>query len=279
MSNQAPIGIFDSGIGGLSVLRHICEQLPNESLCYFADSSFAPYGDKTEAEVIQRSLYVAQHLLQLGVKAIVVACNTATTAAIAALRANYPDLILVGVEPGLKPAASLSKTGHVGVLATSRTLASSKYQLLCEQIQQTTQVRFINQACPGLVDLIEQGELDSPAALELLNNYLQPIFQAQADTIVLGCTHYPFVETSIRQIANKTSPHPIQIIDTGLAIAKQLQRLLTQQQLLNQHKTAETLHCITNGAAEKLEFALSHLLKYQPEQYIIQEISCNFPAS
>ena len=275
ISAQSPIGIFDSGIGGLSVLRHIQQQLPNESLCYFADSGFAPYGDKTEAEIMQRTLFAAQHLLQHGVKAIVVACNTATAAAIAMLRSNYPDLILVGVEPGLKPATTLTKTGCVGVLATSRTLSSTKYQLLCQQIQQTTRVRFINQACPGLVTHIEQGELDSPATLALLKNYLQPMLQAQVDTIVLGCTHYPFVEHSIQKIVAQLRKQPVQLVDTGLAIAKQLQRLLHQKQLTNSSPTPMPLQCFTSGARNKLEFALNELLHLEPEHYLIQQIDCN----
>ena len=263
ISAQSPIGIFDSGIGGLSVLRHIQQQLPNEALCYFADSGFAPYGDKTEAEIMQRTLFAAHHLLQHGVKAIVVACNTATAAAIALLRANYPDLILVGVEPGLKPATSITKTD----------------QALCEQIQQTTQVRFINQACPGLVTQIEQGELASETTLTLLKNYLQPMLQEPVDTIVLGCTHYPFVEHSIKTVAAQLRHQPIQLVDTGLAIAKQLQRLLHQQQLNNPDAEQTPLQCFTSSTRDKLEFALRELLHLTPQQYLIQEIDCNLPAS
>lgn len=282
--NAAPIGIFDSGLGGLSVLRHIREQLPNESLCYFADSGFAPYGDKAEDEIMQRSLFAARHLLQQGVKAIVVACNTATTVAIKQLRSHYPELILVGVEPGLKPAANLSKTGCIGVLATSRTLASEKYQRLCEHIQQTMQVRFVNQACPELAAQIEQGELETAATLTLLNNYLQPIFASQADMIVLGCTHYPFVERSIRSIISTESERPIQLVDTGVAIAKQLGRLLEQHQRTNHQQTNAPILCTTTGNLERLKSALTQLLYLQPEHYSahqirMSEIGCNSPLS
>ncbi|MET3108198.1 glutamate racemase [Oxalobacteraceae bacterium GrIS 2.11] len=276
---RSPVGIFDSGVGGLSVLRHIREQLPNESLCYFADSGFAPYGDKPETEIMQRTLFAAQSLLSQGVKAIVVACNTATAAAIALLRSHYPDLILVGVEPGLKPAASLSKTACAGVLATRSTLASAKYQLLCEQVEHSTQVRFIHQACPGLVNQIERGELDSPATLKLLEGYLQPIFDTPADVLVLGCTHYPFVEASIRDIAKRSNKGDIRIIDTGLAIARQLERLLTQHQLLNLNPGSLPITCTTSGQAAQLEFGLTRLLKLQPGEYTIQEIGCNLPLS
>ena len=275
----APIGIFDSGVGGLSVLRHIRAELPHESLCYFADSGFAPYGEKSESEIMQRTLYAAQNLRGQGVKAIVVACNTATAAAIALLRAHYPDLILVGVEPGLKPAASLSRSGYVGVIATTSTLASAKYQLLCDQTQQSSQIRVINQACPGLVTLIEHGELDSATTIELLSNFLQPIFQSPADVLVLGCTHYPFVEATIKLIAARANRPDIQIIDTGSAIAKQLQRLLTQRQLLNQSAQVIPLSCTTSGDSIKLQFALTHLLGLSHEQFTIQEIDCNLPPS
>lgn len=272
-SSQSPIGIFDSGIGGLSVLRHIRELLPNETLCYFADSGFAPYGDKTEEEVMQRTLVVVQQLVQQGVKAIVVACNTATASAMALLRAQYPDLILVGVEPGLKPAANLSKTARIGVLATSRTLASQKYQQLCDQIQQATHAHFINQACPGLVTQIELGEIDGEVTSSLLKKYLQPIFEAKADTIVLGCTHYPFVGNQIKRIASEESQHPIQLIDTGLAIAQQLKRLLTKNQLMNQSKINHPIHYFTSGNMEQLQLALTKLLNFHPNDYSIQKIN------
>jgi len=271
----APIGIFDSGVGGLSVLRHIREQLPHEALCYFADSGYAPYGDKSEQEIMQRTLFAAQHLLAQGVKAIVVACNTATAAAIALLRAHYPELIIIGVEPGLKPAASLSASACVGVLATSSTLASAKYQLLCAQIQQSTQVQFIHQACPGLVNQIEQGELHSAATIALLKTCLQPILSSAADVLVLGCTHYPFVEDCIRSIAEQENKGGIQIIDTGLAIAQQLQRLLTQRQLLNTEITNQPIACTTSGTAAKLAFALTELLQLEPRQFTVREIGCN----
>ena len=282
-SDHAPIGIFDSGIGGLSVLRHIRTKLPSEALYYFADSGFAPDGDKPEHEIMQRTLYAAETLLSHGVKAIVVACNTATAAAITLLRSRYPDLVLVGVEPGLKPAVSLTKTDCVAVFATSSTLASTKYQLLCEQIRQTTHVQLVNQACPGLVNQIELGELESQATNDLLRKYLQPIFTSKADILVLGCTHYPFVESSIREIALSERRETLHIIDTGSAIAKQLKRVLSERSLLNPDSIPvlpqSRIQCITTGEPAKLEFALSHLLKLDPEHYTIQELGCNLPIS
>lgn len=265
-NNQAEIGIFDSGLGGLSVLRHIRAQLPSEALHYFADSGFAPYGDKTEEEVAQRTLLVAHYLVQQGVKAMVVACNTATSVTIQLLRSIYPELILVGVEPGLKPAANISKTGYVGVLATSRTLASQKYQLLAEQIQQESKVRFIHQACPGLATQIERGELEGPTTLQLLNGYLQPILATPADTIVLGCTHYPFLENSIRRLIGNRS---VQLIDTGVAIANQLQRQLTTHRLINLHGAPQPIRYTTSGDTHRFKLALTQLLGEQPENHLI----------
>lgn len=265
----AAIGIFDSGLGGLSVLRHIRKQCPNESLHYFADAGFAPYGDKTEHEIIQRTLFVADYFLKQNIKAMVVACNTATTVAIKQLRAHYPDLILIGVEPGLKPAAKLSKTGCIGVLATSRTLASEKYQQLSQQIQQAMNVCFIHQACPGLVTQIELGDLESQTTLDLLSTYLEPIFASPADAIVLGCTHYPFLANSIQRLAQQNKKHGIQLIDTGAAIAEQLQRQLEKHQLTNPHQACRPVHCTTSGNVERLKLALTELLHFQPENYVI----------
>jgi len=278
-TDNSPIGIFDSGVGGLSVLRHIRAELPHEALCYFADSGFAPYGDKSESEIMQRTLYAAQNLLSQGVKAIVVACNTATAAAIALLRSHYPELIIIGVEPGLKPAASLTQSACVGVIATTSTLASAKYQLLCNQIQQASEVRFIHQACPGLVNRIERGELDTPGTIQLLDSFLQPIFQSPADVLVLGCTHYPFVENCIRQVASDANRADIHIIDTGLAIAKQLQRLLTQRQLLNQGHDTAPISITTSGESAQIEFGLTKLLRLEADNFTIREIDCNLPLS
>ena len=194
---DAPIGVFDSGVGGLSVLRHIRALLPQEHLIYFADSGFAPYGDKTEAVVVERSLAVAAFLVARGVKALVVACNTATVAAIKAIRAHHPALPVVGVKPGLKPGAAATRNGKVGVLATQRTLSGEKFLLLREQIAGATQAQFLLQPCVGLVDLIEQGELDTEATRALLERYVAPLVAQGADTLVLGCTHYPFVQEAI----------------------------------------------------------------------------------
>jgi glutamate racemase len=223
---NAPIGVFDSGVGGLSVLRHIRAQLPHEHLLYFADSGFAPYGDKPEQVVAERSLAIAAFLVERGAKALVVACNTATVAAIKLLRAYYPDMPIVGVEPGLKPGAAASRNGRVGVLATDGTLAGEKFQLLREQISQSTSAQFLLQGCTGLADQIELGELDSDATAAMLARYILPLLDQGADTLVLGCTHYPLVQAAIERIIAGATPREIVLVDTGEAVSRQLARLL-----------------------------------------------------
>ena len=229
---DAPIGVFDSGVGGLSVLRHVRAQLPQEQLIYFADTGFAPYGDKPEHVIVERSLAVAGFLLERGAKALVVACNTATVAAIKALRARYPALPIVGVEPGLKPAAAASRSGKIGVLATDSTLSGAKFLQLRAQISRASGAEFLLQACVGLVDLIEQGQFDTPAVDAMLERYVAPLIAQGADTLVLGCTHYPFVRAAIARAAARHATQAVTLIDTGDAVARQLARLLDAGGLL-----------------------------------------------
>lgn len=266
----APIGVFDSGIGGLSVLRHICAHLPEENLLYFADSGFAPYGGKPEEVIVARSLGIAAFLLEQGAKALVVACNTATAASIKALRDRYPGLPVVGVEPGLKPGAAISKTRKVGVLATERTLASDKFRQLREHTSATTDVQFLPQACKGLADQVEKGELHSPATMALLNQYVTPLLLQGADTLVLGCTHYPFVRPAIESIVQQVSPGPVEIIDTGAAVARQLGRLLDQHAMRRQEAAAGALRAFTTGSQTTLAKAFDTLLHLRPEILAIQ---------
>jgi glutamate racemase len=240
MTSASPIGIFDSGVGGLSVLRHIRAQLPNEQLLYFADSACAPYGDKPEAMLAARALAIADFLVAQGAKALVVACNTATVAAIAALRTRYPLMPLVGVEPGLKPAAAATRNGKVGVMATEGTLAGAKFLLLRDQISATSTAQFLLQGCPGLADQIESGQLDSEATVAMLERFILPLLAQGADTLVLGCTHYPFVLDAIAAIVARAGAqagvgapaHGVVLIDTGEAVARQLARLLAAAGLL-----------------------------------------------
>jgi glutamate racemase len=272
LSADSPIGIFDSGIGGLSVLRHMQALLPDEELLYFADSGFAPYGEKPESVIVERVLAIAEFLLRFKVKAIVVACNTATAAAIAALRARYPQLHVVGVEPGLKPAAAITSTRTVGVLATAGTLASDKFLNLRQQVAQATQVNFILQPCNGLAHQIEKGELNSRETIQLVQRYVAPLIEQQADTLVLGCTHYPFVEHLVR---NAAGPN-VRIVDTGEPVARQLERLLSQHALLRQASGAGGLSAYTTGNRSSLAHAFSKLLQLNPP---VEEVAAAVPSN
>jgi glutamate racemase len=263
-NNDAPIGIFDSGIGGLSVLRHIRQQLPHENLIYFADSGHAPYGDKPEQFIIARALEVAKFLMQRKCKALVVACNTATASAIHLLRERYPDMPIVGVEPGLKPAAAITKNGQVGVMATDRTIASEKFIALRNQLATITDVRFVSQACTGLAAQIEKGELDSDATRALVQQYVAQLVAGNVDTLVLGCTHYPFVLPLIEEAARQAGALPVSIIDTGEPVARQLARLLEKNQLIRTATASGELQAFTTGEAQALTTAFDRLLQIHP---------------
>lgn len=267
-SAEAPIGVFDSGVGGLSVLRHIRAQLPHEHLMYFADSGHAPYGEKTEQYVVDRTLAVTDFLLEHGAKALVVACNTATVAAIKAVRARYPELPVVGVEPGLKPAVGATRNGKVGVLATARTLKGEKFLQLREQISAASNTEFLLQPAVGLVDLIEQGDLETPAIGALLERYVAPLLDQGADTLVLGCTHYPFIKTGIERVLRDHARTDVTLIDTGDAVARQLVRLLEAAGLLRVPEGADvgepTLRGYTTAAVSALAAAFDKLLDLRP---------------
>lgn len=226
MVKDAPIGVFDSGVGGLSVLDEIHRLLPHESLLYVADCGHIPYGEKTPVFIRERSRVVAEFFREQGAKAFVIACNTATVAAVADLRSDYPDWPLVGMEPAVKPAAAATRSGVVGVLATTGTLQSAKFAALLDRF--ATDVRVITQPCPGLVELIEAGDLNSPVLRQMLQGYVAPLVEAGCDTIILGCTHYPFLKPLLATLL----PPTIILIDTGAAVARQLQRLLDERQLL-----------------------------------------------
>lgn len=223
--HQNPIGVFDSGVGGISVLKHIHALLPHESLLYVADSKYAPYGNRAPAEIIARCFEIADFLIAKNAKALVVACNTATAAAIEAMRAKY-DLPIIGMEPAVKSAAAATRNGIIGVLATVGTLKSAQFAALLENYGRNVEV--VTQACIGLVECIERGELHSQSTLELVQHYCQPLLEEGADTIVLGCTHYPFVRPLIEQVVGAD----VALIDTGAAVAKHLQKRLLALNLL-----------------------------------------------
>lgn len=265
------VGVFDSGVGGLSVLRHIRQRLPNESLIYFADTGFAPYGDKSDEAILARSLLATELLLQHQIKALVIACNTATAAAVATLRLRYAELIIIGIEPGLKPAALQSKSKVVGVLATKSTLQSQKFKQLRDQLSAETGVQFIAQACVGLVDKIEKAELQSADTLQLVRSYVAPLLAQAADTLVLGCTHYPFVADLIQQVIAETSAvsGKVQLIDTGEAVARHLHKLLEQHQLLSASPNSSPILACTTGSTSSLEHALQGMLHLSADQFSV----------
>ncbi|MFC5475808.1 glutamate racemase [Paraherbaspirillum soli] len=269
----APIGIFDSGVGGLSVLRHIHQHLPHEDLLYFADTAYAPYGDKSESVISARALGVAEFLLQRGMKAFVVACNTATAAAIQAIRAAYPALPVIGIEPGLKPAALQTRSKIVGVLATKVTLTSARLIALQQQIAETSGVQFLLQPCVGLVDQIEKGELRSAGTALLIQRYVSPLIAQGADTLVLGCTHYPFVRPLIEEIVHKINGKPVAIIETGDAVSRQLTKVLAEAELLQKNQRESSLIAFTTGSLSALETAFSNLLHLHPAVLHVETMS------
>jgi glutamate racemase len=213
------VGVFDSGVGGLSVLQHIRATLPDARLIYVADSAHVPYGDKSPAYIAARSLALTQFLLEQGAEAIVVACNTATAAAAQILREKY-SLPIIAMEPAVKPAVAATRSGVVGVLATIGTLESSRFAALLEKY--AGDVEIITQGCPGLVEQVENGELQSSVSRQLIAQYTEPLLARGADTLILGCTHYPFLAPLIRQVVGDQ----ITLIDTGAAVARELKRRL-----------------------------------------------------
>jgi glutamate racemase len=226
MHAQAPIGVFDSGVGGISVLRHLRALLPGERFYYVADSGNAPYGIREAEFIRQRAVAIGDFLLERGAKALVVACNTATAAAVTELRARF-SVPVIAMEPGIKPAVEISRSKIIGVLATAGTLESARFFSLVSRYAGDADV--VTQPCPGLVEAIEANDLNSAATLSLLQRYLQPLLARGADAIVLGCTHYPFLR---EQIAAIVGPH-VAVIETGAAVAREVKRRLEQLDLLN----------------------------------------------
>ena len=220
-SNNQPIGIFDSGIGGTSIWSAIHQLLPNEKTIYLADSKNAPYGQKSKEEIIALSMKNTEFLLEMNCKLIVVACNTATTNAIQELRLKY-DVPFIGIEPAIKPAVTNSKTQIIGILATQGTLNSELFHKTIAKYQDT---QIIEQVGHGLVQLIENGEINSPEMTQLLHSYLTPMIEANIDYLVLGCSHFPYLIPQIKKIL----PEHIQIIDSGQAVAKQTQKILAER--------------------------------------------------
>jgi glutamate racemase len=225
MTDSRPIGVFDSGVGGLSVWREIARQLPHEDTLYFADQIHIPYGPRLLEEIRHLSEAVTRFLLARDCKAIVVACNTASAAALQYLRETFSHIPIVGMEPAVKPAAQATQTRVVGVLATPATFQGKLFASVVERF--ANGVQLVNQVCPGLVEQVEAGRLDTPDTEAMLRRFLQPLLDANADTVVLACTHYPFVIEAIQRIVGPD----VNVIDPSPAIARQTARRLAECEL------------------------------------------------
>jgi glutamate racemase len=263
-TGHAPVGVFDSGLGGLSVLRALRAQVPDESIIYVADSLYAPYGERDDDFIADRTLAIGQWFVKQGAKVLVVACNTATAQSIALVRERL-SIPLIGVEPGIKPAASQSRTRVAGVLATQVTLRSARFQTLLERY--AADCRFLCQPGHGLVQAIERCDVGSAELRALLNSYLQPMLDAGADTLVLGCTHYPFLDAAIRDIVGER----MTLIDTSVAIARQVERVLDQHGLRSEpgRPVDPPRFCSTSDGAHLQQLAATLLHIEAPVERVV----------
>lgn len=255
-----PIGIFDSGVGGTSIWREITYTLPNEDTIYLADSKYAPYGKRTRAEILELSIKNTEKLLDLGCKIIVVACNTATTNAIKELRSKY-KVPFIGIEPAIKPAAIHTQTKKVGVLATKGTLSSELFAKTSDLY--ASNIEVIEVIGTGLVELIEQGKINSPEMYDLLSSYINPMIKKNIDYLVLGCSHYPY----LIPVLQKMLSNQVTIIDSGQAVARQTKAILKKNNLLNPNHKLGTHILYTNGNLSTLEEILkTSLVDYSVSQ-------------
>ncbi|MBU5453949.1 glutamate racemase [Caproiciproducens sp. MSJ-32] len=252
-NRKRPIGFFDSGVGGLSVMKEALKLMPNEDYIYFGDSKNAPYGTKTVEEVRRLTFEAVDFLLKKGVKGIVIACNTATSAAVEALRNEYPNIPIVGIEPALKPAVELNKKGSILIMATSMTLKEKKFKNLMERYKDKADI--IPVPCPGLVEFIEEGNFEGKEVEDYLHNKLNEFSNKEIASVVLGCTHYPFVKKTISKIIGDK----IDIIDGGYGTAKEIQRRLRIMDLLNNEDKEANIEII-NSTNKKEIIDLSYRL-------------------
>jgi glutamate racemase len=264
MSNPSPIGVFDSGLGGLSVLREIRTLLPNEDYRYYADNAYCPYGLRSPGEIRERSIAVVGLLIEQGAKAIVVACNTASAMAITEVRAAYPGIPIIGLEPAVKPAVAVTRSGRVGVLATPRTAAGERLRWLIETYAGNVQVHTV--AAAGLVELVESGTLTGPEVVATLQPMLDPMIDAGVDVVVLGCTHYPYLRREIERYMGDG----VLVIDSGAAIARRVQSVLASHDLFTTSDQPGSLRMMTSGDAGVVEPVAALLLG---EQVIVENIA------
>ena len=247
-----PVGVFDSGVGGLSVLREIRRELPHEDVVYVADSGNAPYGDQSKEFIGRRAAAILHLFIEHRAKAVVVACNTVTGMAVDALRSRY-SLPIVAIEPAVKPAAATTKSGVVGVLATTQTLASERFSSLVEKYGHG--VEIVAQPCPGLAEQVEKGEFAGPATRALVEQFVRPMIARGADTIVLGCTHYPFLSDVIRSVAGLD----VTLIDPAVAVARELRRRLDAANLLSTEERDGGEVFWTSGDPEDVQPVIAQL--------------------
>ncbi len=259
MNSASPIGVYDSGVGGLTVWRAIRELLPQENLLYFADQAKVPYGNRPLEEVRSLGEGVTHYLMEQGAKLIVIACNTASAASLKHLRALYPTFPFVGMEPAVKPAAEQTLSGKVGVLATPSTFQGELYASVVERFAHD--VQLFQNTCPGLVQQIEKGYLDTPKTRRILEEVLEPMLKEGVDTLVMGCTHFPFVIPLIKQIAGED----VRVIDPAPAVARQVKRVLEGRELLAKRQRAGHSVFLTSGDKRKLEALLPKLIGIEAE--------------
>ena len=252
---DAPIAIFDSGVGGLSVWRQVVHHLPAESVLYLADQAHVPYGNRSATEIQGFCLALADHLVAEGCKAIVVACNTASAVALQPLRRRFPQLPILGLEPAVKPAVALTRSGVVGVMATPATFQGDLYRATVGR--HAADVTVVEQVCIGLADLVEQGALEGPECDALLQRFLEPMLAAGADTIVLGCTHYPFVIEAIRRLVGPS----LAVLDPAPAVARHLGSVLQRQGLARREAAPAAGHRFcTTGDPQAFDRAVARLV-------------------
>jgi glutamate racemase len=247
MTNPMPIGLFDSGVGGLTVLREVAKQLPNESTVYFGDTARVPYGSKSRDVITRFSLEIAQFLLQEKVKMIVVACNTASAFALQALRARFSVPIVGVIEPGAQSALAATRSGRVGVIGTEGTIESQAYTEAIHRLKSDTSV--FGQACPLIVPLVEEGWLEKPVALEIVKEYLTPLLVNTIDTLVLGCTHYPLLKNLLAKVAGPK----VRLIDSAEETARAVGRQLKELQLEAPAGAPRIRRFFVSDAPEKFE--------------------------
>ncbi len=253
---EAPIGVFDSGMGGLTILSALRQELPNENYIYLGDTAHCPYGARSEADITDLSVRISHFLIEQGVKLIVVACNTASQAALATLRATFPSIPFVGVVPAVKPAARATKKGRIGIAATNQAAKATYLRQLIDEFAGGIQAFAIG--CPELVTLVEDGQLDGPEVEAAVRHALDPILREDIDVIVLGCTHFP----ALRPVIERVATRQVQVIDSGSAIARRTRYVLDTENLMQPGTTQGELCLWCSGNPEKFSVIASKLLGY-----------------